>query len=271
MAEDTQARQVKDPLVRRIQALDEAGREKVVKTRSRRTKIRPEFVGHTLAIFNGHDYTKVQITQEMIGRTLAKVAPRDSATAQSRFLSIPPRKMRQVADLVQGLPVEKALNVLNFTPKIAAVHLAKTLKAAVANKLSLEGTSHLHPEDLRIRRVLVDAAPTAKRIRFQSMGRVFRLRKRFCHLSVFLEEGPEAEARAKIASTRDKQVKGKPVSKESKDTKKAARPKKKAAAEPRAKPPHAEGKGKSKMPGKKLTKGTPKAPGKGVKSSPKDR
>jgi large subunit ribosomal protein L22 len=106
------------------------------------------------------------------------------STAKLRFLSIPPRKMRLVADLVKGMPVEKALDVLNFTPKIAARHLAKTLKSAAANALSREGTDNLRPEDMVVENIIVDAAPTAKRIRFQSMGRVFRYRKRFCHLTV---------------------------------------------------------------------------------------
>ena len=73
------------------------------------------------------------------------------SSAQLRFLSIPPRKMRLVADIVKGLPVEKALGILNFTPKIAAHHLAKTLKSAAANALSKEGTDHLSAEDLMIK------------------------------------------------------------------------------------------------------------------------
>lgn len=109
------------------------------------------------------------------------------ATARLRYVSIPPKKMRLVANIVKGLPVEKALNILNFTPRIAAHHIAKTLKSAAANALSLEGTDHLKPESLLIKKITVDAAPTAKRIRFQSMGRVFRYRKRHCHLTVVLE------------------------------------------------------------------------------------
>ena len=109
------------------------------------------------------------------------------ATARLRYVSIPPRKMRLVAGLVKGLPVEKALNILNFTPRIAAHHIAKTVKSAAANALSLEGTDHLRPESLHIKKITVDAAPTAKRIRFQSMGRAFRYRKRHCHLTVMLE------------------------------------------------------------------------------------
>ncbi len=109
------------------------------------------------------------------------------ATARLRYVSIPPRKMRLVAGLVKGLPVEKALNILNFTPRIAAHHVAKTVKSAAANALSLEGTDRLRPESLQIKKITVDAAPTAKRIRFQSMGRAFRYRKRHCHLTVMLE------------------------------------------------------------------------------------
>lgn len=95
--------------------------------------------------------------------------------------------MRLVANNVKGMPVEKALAVLNFTPKIAAVHLARTVKSAAANALSQEGTDSLHPEDLTIKNIIVDAAPTQKRIRFRSMGRVFRYHKRFCHLTVEVE------------------------------------------------------------------------------------
>jgi large subunit ribosomal protein L22 len=101
--------------------------------------------------------------------------------------------MRLVADMVKGMPVEKALNILDFIPRIAAHHLAKTLKSAAANALSLEGTDQLKPEDLYVKSITVDAAPTQKRIRFQSMGRVYRYRKRFSHLTVMLEERPRSE------------------------------------------------------------------------------
>jgi large subunit ribosomal protein L22 len=100
--------------------------------------------------------------------------------------------MRLVASLVKGLPIEKALDILNFTPKIAARHLAKTLKSAAANALSLEGTDQLRPEDLIVKRIVVETAPTQKRVRFQSMGRVFRIRKRYSHLTVVVEEIPHA-------------------------------------------------------------------------------
>jgi large subunit ribosomal protein L22 len=124
------------------------------------------------------------------------------ATARLRYLSIPPKKMRLMANLVKGLPVEKALNILNFTPKIAAHHIAKTVKSAAANALSVEGTDHLRPENLLIKKITVDAAPTAKRIRFQSMGRAFRYRKRFCHLTVVLEGETDVTSAGKIRGKR---------------------------------------------------------------------
>lgn len=128
------------------------------------------------------------------------------ATASLKYLSIPPRKMRLVADMVKNMPVEKALNVLNFTPKIAARHLAKTIKSAAANALSTEGTDHLRPEDLMISDIFVDNAPTAKRIQFQSMGRIFRIRKRHCHLTVKIEGEMDVAEALKAAKKKTKKT-----------------------------------------------------------------
>ena len=146
------------------------------------------------------------------------------STARLRYVSIPPRKMRLVGDMVKGMPVERALNVLNFTPRIAARHIAKTVKSAAANALSIQGTDHLKPEDLVVTDVIVDAAPTAKRLRFQSMGRVFRIRKRFCHLTIHLEgeadivqpavkAGKSAESDKKAAVRKKKKVTAKKTAK----------------------------------------------------------
>jgi large subunit ribosomal protein L22 len=126
------------------------------------------------------------------------------ATARLKYVSIPPKKMRLVANAVKGLPVEKALNILNFTPRVAAHHIAKTLKSAAANALSLEGTDHLKPESLLIRKIAVDAAPTMKRVRFQSMGRAFRIRKRYCHLTVELEGETDVEQTEKVKGRKSK-------------------------------------------------------------------
>jgi large subunit ribosomal protein L22 len=109
------------------------------------------------------------------------------ARARVKYLKMSPRKMRQVVELIKGKPVQEAMNILNYTPKMAAHHIAKTLKSAAANAIAGVGTSKLRAEDLAISKIYVDGAPTAKRIRYQSMGRVFRLRKRYCHLTIEVE------------------------------------------------------------------------------------
>jgi len=115
------------------------------------------------------------------------------AIARIKYLRMSPKKMRRVAALVKGKPVEEALNILNFTPKAAAHPLAKTVKSAAANAIAAVGTAKLRAEDLSISKIMVDEAPTAKRVRFQSMGRVFRIRKRFCHVMVEVEGEPVPE------------------------------------------------------------------------------
>lgn len=155
------------------------------------------------------------------------------SSARLRYVSIPPRKMRLVGDMVKGLPVEKALDILNFTPRIAARHIAKTLKSAAANALSLEGTDHLRPEALHVKNVIVDAAPAAKRIRFQSMGRIFRIKKRFCHLTVQLEgetDAPPVKTRATKAKTEEGAEETKPAKKAKSASAKSSGKKTKAKA-----------------------------------------
>ncbi|MEW5993230.1 MAG: 50S ribosomal protein L22 [Candidatus Zixiibacteriota bacterium] len=176
-----------------------------------------------------------------------------TATARLRYVSIPPRKMRLVADLVQGMPVEKALNILNFTPRIAARHIAKTLKSAAANALSQEGTDHLKPESLHVKQITVDTAPTAKRIRFQSMGRAFRYRKRHCHLTVILE-GETDVARAEKTTRRAAYTPKKEVSDETEAAEKAI-PRKKQAERRRTATEKARARGAedSKIAGKRVT------------------
>lgn len=153
------------------------------------------------------------------------------ARARISYLKASPRKMRQVADLIKGKPVEEALNILNFTPKATAHHLAKTVKAAAANAIAGVGTAKLKAENLAITRVIVDEAPTAKRVRFQSMGRVFRIRKRYCHLTVEVEGEPEPETGKGSLLRRKKSKTEKAVSEVKETEAKATEEEKKEAEE----------------------------------------
>ncbi len=177
------------------------------------------------------------------------------SSARLKYISIPPRKMRLVADAVKGMPVEKALNVLNFTPKIAAKHIANTLKSAAANALSIEGTDHVKPEDLVIKNIFVDVAPTQKRIRFQSMGRVFRYKKRFCHLTILLSGEVEDLAPPKASKAK---AKTKAKAKEE-DVKVKAKAAKKSAKKPAKKTVKKKSAKVAKSSGKKIVTKVTKA------------
>lgn len=134
------------------------------------------------------------------------------ATARARFQRMSARKVRRVAELIKGAGVEEALNILDYTPKYAALLLAGTLKSAVANALNIEGTSKLKAEDLRIKDIFVDGGPTMKRIRPASMGRAYRIRKRSCHLTVVVENKTSLEkSKAKKIKSVKKKAKAKEV------------------------------------------------------------
>jgi small subunit ribosomal protein S19 len=66
---------VDQKLVRKIDALNESGDKKVVKTWSRRSTVLPEFVGHTLAVHTGNKFVPIYITENMVGHKLGEFAP----------------------------------------------------------------------------------------------------------------------------------------------------------------------------------------------------
>ena len=109
------------------------------------------------------------------------------ATARARFVRMSPRKVRRVAELIRGKPVNEAIEILNFVHKAASLPLQKSIKSAAANVLAEEGTAKVHPEDLRIKTLFIDGGPILKRFRAVGMGRAYRIRKRTCHITVVVE------------------------------------------------------------------------------------
>lgn len=98
-----------------------------------------------------------------------------------------PRKARLVAATVVGLPVNEALTILKFTPRAAAVEVAKVIKSAVANA---EHNYELDVDTLRIARIEVDGARTIKRYRPRAQGRAFTILKRTVHVrAVVTDDG----------------------------------------------------------------------------------
>ena len=105
--------------------------------------------------------------------------------AIARFIRISPQKARLVGNNVRGLPVEDAVNILNYTPKKAARLLKKVLNSALANA---EQNYSLDLDNLYVKQVRVDEGPTLKRIQPRAMGRANRILKRTSNITVIVEE-----------------------------------------------------------------------------------
>ncbi|WP_308874194.1 50S ribosomal protein L22 [Thiothrix subterranea] len=105
--------------------------------------------------------------------------------AKLRFARISPQKCRLVADQIRGLPVDKALNILAFSPKKGAAMLKKVLESAIANAEHNDGAD---VDELCIKSVFVDQCPTMKRIMPRAKGRANRILKRTSHITVAVGE-----------------------------------------------------------------------------------
>ncbi|MBK1691383.1 50S ribosomal protein L22 [Ectothiorhodospira mobilis] len=101
--------------------------------------------------------------------------------AKLRFARVSPQKCRLVADQVRGLPVERALQVLTFSPKKSAHMVRKVLESAIANAEHNDGAD---VDELRVSRICVDQGPVLKRIEARAKGRANRINKRTSHITV---------------------------------------------------------------------------------------
>ena len=98
-----------------------------------------------------------------------------------------PRKMRLVADLVRGVGVKRALDVLKFSPKDASRKMEKLLLSAISNWENKNEGVRMEDANLYIKEVFVDSARVLKRLRPAPQGRAHRIRKRSNHVTIILE------------------------------------------------------------------------------------
>ena len=98
-----------------------------------------------------------------------------------RGARISAQKTRLVADQIRGLPVDKALNVLTFSPKKAAGIVKKVVLSAIANAEHNEGADI---DELKIKSIYVDKAASLKRFTARAKGRGTRIEKQSCHITV---------------------------------------------------------------------------------------
>ena len=111
------------------------------------------------------------------------LAPNE-ALATARYVRMTPMKCRRVIDLVRGLPVDDALDILRFDVHAASDPIYKVVASAVANA---ENNKNLDRRDLVIAQAYVDEGPTLKRFRPRAQGRAYRIRKRTSHITVVVQ------------------------------------------------------------------------------------
>lgn len=106
-------------------------------------------------------------------------------SAKLRNAPMSAQKARLVIDQIRGLPVERALDLLTFSPKKAGALVKKVLESAMANAEHNEGADI---DELKVGRAFVDEAFTLKRMQPRAKGRGNRILKRYCHITVVLSD-----------------------------------------------------------------------------------
>jgi len=121
-----------------------------------------------------------------------KEANKSIAFAKLNNSPITPRKMRLVADLIRGVEVNKALNILQHDSKDASTSLAKLLRSAIANWEQKNEGKSIEEETLFVSSIQVGSAGMLKRIQPAPQGRAHRIRKRSNHVTIVVD-GKNAE------------------------------------------------------------------------------
>ena len=113
---------------------------------------------------------------------------RETVRAQARWVHSSARKARLVTDLIRGRSVPEARTILAFSNRAVAKDVEKVLRSAVANAETRPGL-HWQGDDLIVVAAFADEGPTLKRWRARARGRVARIRKRTCHITIELAQG----------------------------------------------------------------------------------
>jgi large subunit ribosomal protein L22 len=122
---------------------------------------------------------------------------RETVRAQAKGVHSSARKARLVTDLVRGRSVPEARTILAFSNRAVAKDVDKVLRSAVANAESRPGL-HWQGDDLVVIAAYADEGPTLKRWRARARGRVARIRKRTCHITIELAQGVSVSSMASV-------------------------------------------------------------------------
>jgi len=109
-------------------------------------------------------------------------------SAVLRGVRLSPQKGRLVADQIRGIPVDKALDLLNFSPKKGAEIIKKVLESAIANAEHNDGADI---DELKVKTIFVEKGPVLKRFRPMAKGRGVQILKPTCHVFLTVADQPE--------------------------------------------------------------------------------
>ncbi|HNS13328.1 MAG TPA: 50S ribosomal protein L22 [Bacteroidia bacterium] len=120
-------------------------------------------------------------------------------TSVAKLVNVPtsPRKMRVVSDLVRGVEVMKALNILKYNAKAPAARLEKLLQSAIVNWEAKTGDK-IDEGKVYVKTIAVDSARMLKRLRPAPQGRGYRVRKRSNHVTIILDSMANRVSKGKV-------------------------------------------------------------------------
>ena len=118
-------------------------------------------------------------------------------TSTTKFVRLSPKKARDVAREIQGLPVSTALDILSFTPKKAALLISKTLRTAIADA---EHNFSLDTNTLIIKEAVIGAGPTLRRFKPRAKGAAGPILRRTSHIRIVVTGAPPENKPRKKAS-----------------------------------------------------------------------
>ncbi|MBL7963955.1 MAG: 50S ribosomal protein L22 [Flavobacteriales bacterium] len=116
-----------------------------------------------------------------------KEAMKTTAIARLRDVPTSPRKMRQVADIIRGMDVNKALDVLRFSTRHSSRDLEKLLRSAIANWETKHEGQKAEGASLVVKTIMVDESTSLKRMLPAPQGRAYRMRKRSNHVTLIVD------------------------------------------------------------------------------------
>ncbi len=128
-----------------------------------------------------------------MGARKRNTAEKRKEAAKNRYQAIlrncptSPRKMRLVTDLISGMEVNRALDILKFSSKEASRRVEKLLLSAIANWQSKNEGVRIEESNLYIKNIHVDGGRTLKRLQTAPKGRAYRIRKRSNHVTLVLD------------------------------------------------------------------------------------